>query len=183
MSVLAYVFWHCRRASIAAPAYEAALVRFHKILETHRPPGFVESRVFRLSAAPWLAPDLAAYEDWYLVQDFAALDALNTAAVSAPRKADHDQAAAYAGQGAAGLYRLKAGADFGGGEHWACWHAKADGQSYDAYYANLADVTRSPHTALWGRQMVLGPTPEFCLRTQQRWDMAASHTLAVERLI
>jgi hypothetical protein len=36
---------------------------------------------------------------------------------------------------------------------------------YDDFYKLLAPVTARPGAALWGRQMTLGPTPEFCLHS------------------
>src|SRR5207253_6612299 len=45
------------------------------------------------------------YEDWYFVDDFTALGALNEAAVTVARKDPHDTVAKLAGGGAGGVYR------------------------------------------------------------------------------
>src|SRR3954469_18561645 len=107
--MLAYVFWHVPGASVDREKYERLLIDFHKTLAAHAPAGFHTSPVFRIENAPWIGAGAAAYEDWYIVENSAALDALNDAAVSGPRKAPHDLVASFAASGAAGLYRLKSG--------------------------------------------------------------------------
>ena len=47
----------------------------------------------------------------------------------------------------------------------ATWFAKPAGLGYAALYTMLEPLVRAEGAALWGRQMVLGPTPEFCLHT------------------
>jgi hypothetical protein len=162
--MLAYVFWHWRRPDIPAATYEALQRRFHAALGASPPPGFLGSRSLALTGAPWAAAGGEAYEDWYLVEGSAALDPLNVAAVSASRQAPHDAAAAAAGGGTAGLYLLRSGSA-GEVPRTATWFAKPAGLSYPALYALLEPLVRAEDGALWGRQMVLGPTPEFCLHT------------------
>jgi hypothetical protein len=150
--VLAYVFWH-RPAPEAADGYEQRLVAFHEALRAHPPSGFRSSRAFRLDAAPWLPGDGAPYEDWYLVDSWAALGELNVAAVSGARSAPHDAVARQAREGIAGVY-----APVGGGEPSAgavAWLAKPPGLSYAAFHAELAERTA------WQRQMTLGPAAEY----------------------
>src|SRR4051794_21768971 len=103
--MLAYVFWHRG----AGAAYRPALTAFHAALAAAPPAGFARSYAFRLDVAPWLAGDGDAYEDWYLVDDWAALGTLNDAAVSASRRAPHDAVARLAAAGAGGVYRCIAG--------------------------------------------------------------------------
>jgi hypothetical protein len=163
--MLAYVFWHWRRPDVPAADYERLQRSFHAALAQSPPPGFVGSHSAAITGAPWAAAGGAAYEDWYLVDGSADLDPLNDAAISAPRRGPHDAAAAVAAGGAAGLYRLRAGeppADPGA----AAWFAKPAGMSYAALYEALEALARSTPAALWGRQMVLGPTPEFCLQSE-----------------
>lgn len=163
-AVLAYVFWHWPRADAAAGVYEALQRPFHEALRSAPPPGFLGSRVLALAGASWAAEGREAYEDWYLVEGSAALDPLNEAAVSAPRRAAHDAAAAAAAGGTAGLYRLRLG-EPGEVPHAAAWFAKPPGMSYSALFATLEPLVRSEGAALWARQMTLGPTPEFCLQS------------------
>lgn len=162
--MLAYVFWHWRRTDVAAAPYEALQRRFHAALAAAPPPGFLRSRSLALTGAPWAADGHEAYEDWYLVEGSAGLDPLNVAAVSASRQAPHDAAAAAADGGTAGLYLLRSGSA-GEVPRTATWFAKPAGMSYADLYALLEPLVRAESAALWGRQMVLGPTPEFCLHT------------------
>lgn len=155
---LAYVFWHWSDAPAAA--YGEGLVAFHRALAKHPPAGFRSSRSFAIAGAPWI-PRGAGFEDWYLVDDFAALGALNEAAVSGARREPHDRAAAMARGGTAGVYALKAGEP--GEVATAFWFDKPRGATYEAFLALLAPLTRE-EGALWQRQMVLGAAPEFCLR-------------------
>ena len=82
--------------------------------------------------------------DWYLAADWAALGALNEAALAAPRRAQHDAAAAVSAAGWGGVYRLLDGAA-------------------EPPAAVRWTPTREDADAVWQRQMVLGPAPEFCL--------------------
>jgi len=147
--VLAYVFWHRRDARVAVAEYEARLDAFHAAIG-------VPSAWFAVRGLPWI-PGGAGYEDWYLVEDFAALGEVNERAVSGPRQAPHDAAAAAAAWGIAGLYRIKRGEPRLDGIHHAAWRTKPAGLAYADFEAAL------PGRAVWQRQMTLGPTPEYVL--------------------
>jgi hypothetical protein len=164
--MLAYVFWHWRRPEVTAAAYEALQRRFHAALQAAPPPGFTGSRSVAIAGAPWAAGSGEAYEDWYLLDGSAGLDPLNAAAVSASRQGPHDSAAAAAEGGTAGLYLLRLGA-VGDPPGIAAWFAKPAGMSYAALFVTLGPVVHTEGAALWGRQMTLGPTPEFCLHTRR----------------
>jgi hypothetical protein len=163
--VLAYVFWHWKQAAVARDAYERVIGQFHAALEDAPPPGFRRSWVWRVDGASWI-PGGAGYEDWYLTDGSAALDPLNEAAVTAGRQAAHDHAARLVGGGAAGLYRLRAGDPL---PDAACgiWFAKPAGMSYPALLAAVPAMLAGRRFALWGRQMVLGIAPEFCLHASE----------------
>ncbi len=150
---LAYVFWHWTGAP--ARGYEADLKRFHGQLAGLGVPGLAASASYRIESAPWTGPG-RAYEDWYLVGGSADLDLLNEAAVSPPIRAAHDGPAHLASGGAGGLYRLQTG-ELDLDAEIATWIAKPAGMGYEAFYAGLP-----PLSALFRRQMVLGPTTEFC---------------------
>ena len=47
----------------------------------------------------------------------------------------------------------------------AAWFSKPDGMGYDQLFAAVEPLLRSSAGVLWCRQMVLGPTPEFCLQS------------------
>jgi hypothetical protein len=152
--VLAYVFWHAPGPEVGAAAYESALAGFHEVLRDDPPEGFVRSAALRVAGAPWLREG-TGYEDWYLVEDFAALGDLNEAAVSGRRRTPHDAVAIHVGGGTGGIYSLWAGApDPPSGP--TTWCAKAPGTTYDALGSSLTGTT-------WLRQLVLGPAPELCL--------------------
>ena len=162
--MLAYVFWHWRRPDVAASAYERAQAAFHAALREAPPVGFAASASAAVTGAPWANAGGEAYEDWYLLRDSAALDPLNEAAVTAGRRAAHDAAAAAAAGGTAGLYALRLGTALAR-PMAAAWFAKPTGATYDDVWQAAEPVVRAGQGALWMRRMVLGPSPEFCLRS------------------
>ncbi|AUX39677.1 hypothetical protein SOCE26_010720 [Sorangium cellulosum] len=176
--MLVYVFWHWRQPQTAAEDYERRQRAFHAALAAAPPPGFLRSFSVALSGAPWAASGGEAYEDWYLVQDFGALGALNEAAVSASRSAPHDAAAAVASGGAGGLYRLRGGSALHA-PGVAHWFGKPDGMSYGELFALLTPVVDRANAALWMRQMVLGPGREFCLHASTPVSLPASFSALV----
>jgi hypothetical protein len=159
--LLAYVFWHWKRPEVTARDYEDRQRGFHAALGASPSPGFIESFSLAVSNAPWTAGS-EAYEDWYLVQDFAALGLLNEAAVSGGRARPHDAAASVAAGGTAGIYGLKS-ATPRRRPQYAHWFTKPEGMPYGELFAQLAPVVDRVQGALWMRQMVLGPAREFCL--------------------
>ncbi len=153
--MLAYVFWHWPAAAVDPARYAEALAAFHRSLAAAAPPGMRGSRVFEIEGAPWV-PAGRAYEDWYLVDDFAALGALNDAAVSGARREPHDGAARLTGGGQGGVYRLLTSLREPALPR-TTWCAKPAAEPYPAYLARL------PDGEVWQRQLVLGPAPEFCV--------------------
>jgi hypothetical protein len=178
--VLAYVFWHRPRPHVAPAHYEASLTAFHTALRAHAPEGLRGSLAFGLDAAPWLDGPDPAYEDWYLVDDWAAVGRLNEAAVHGPRRTPHHTVAAEAGAGIAGLYRRMVGAPDPGGAH-ATWFAKPDGMTYDELGTELDARLAGRDASLWQRQMTLGPTPELCLLSDAPVDLGAWRATAIAR--
>jgi hypothetical protein len=175
--VLAYVFWHRPAAVVDANAYEAALAAFHITLAANPPAGFVDSAALRTDTAPWLPGDGPAYEDWYAVEGWEALGELNAGAVTGPRAAPHDAVAFEAGAGAGAVYRLLAGE--GLSARAAAWLPKPDGEPRDAFHAALA----ATGGAVWMRQMVLGPAPEYVVRSDEPvrlpWELTRAELVAV----
>lgn len=160
--MLAYLFWHWPQPGVDSETYVEHLVGFHRTLNEHKPVGFQGSRVFRFHGANWLETKGEAFEDWYLVDDSAALDRINEAAVTGPCEAPHNFVAREAAGGTAGLYRLRRGEIVDDVRH-ALWLAKPDRMSYADFYATLDLVIAG--AALWGRQMTLGPTSEFVIHS------------------
>jgi hypothetical protein len=161
-SPLAYVFWHAPASAVDVEAYEADLLAFHASLAADRPAGFVRSETSGLGRASWLDAE-DSYEDWYLVSDWAAVGELNHAAVAAAHLASHDRVAHQAGSGAGAIYGLHAGSE-NAGSRVRTWFAKPEGWSYGRLYDALG-ATLDDGASLWRRQLVLGPAPEFCLRS------------------
>lgn len=173
--MLAYLFWHRPQPGTGAEEYEEALRGFHRSLAHQRPVGLSASSSFRVAELPWLpAPGpegtapIGGYEDWYLLEDFAALGILNEAAVGRGHRTAHDHAARRFGSGTAGLFALEEG-DAGslGGARVAIWVARPPGSAAPALGELLSDGTTPGTASLWRRQLVLGPAPEFCLLAQE----------------
>jgi hypothetical protein len=192
--VLAYVFWHRPREGTAADAYERAQLAFHRSLARERPVGMRCSASFKLDEAPWAAhradagaldpdaldsealdPGQPGYEDWYLLDDFAALGVLNEAAVGHGHRSTHDEAARRFGGGAGGLYALVEGCRSDTGElatplgeaNVAIWVARPAGAPRRELGELLGDGMDPCHASLWRRQLVLGPASEFCLLVKE----------------
>ena len=171
--MLAYVFWHWPQPGVDMERYVEHLVGFHRTLAATKPVGFQGSRVFRLHSASWLETRGEAFEDWYLVDDSAALDRINEAAVTGPCEAPHNLVAREAAGGTAGLYRLRSGKIFDD-VRYALWLSKPDGMSYADFYSKLDPVIAG--AALWGRQMTLGPTTEFVIHSTKPLQLPESLT-------
>ena len=84
--MLAYVFWHVPSPACVAD-YEARLRDVPRRAARGRArPGWGRRATVALGAVPWLG-GAAGYEDWYLVEDFAALGTAQRAPPSpAPRR-------------------------------------------------------------------------------------------------
>ncbi|HEX3275826.1 MAG TPA: hypothetical protein VHR43_13275 [Gemmatimonadales bacterium] len=172
--MLAYVFWHWPRPDVAADEYESAQRRFHAALAAVPPPGFRRSWSVAISGAPWTGAG-AAYEDWYLLDSAAALDPLNTAAVTASRQGPHDAAAALAAGGTAGLYAARLGTPVEP-PRVATWFGRPPGMSYPDLFAALAPLVGAEAGVMWLRQMVLGPSPECCLHSARPFRLPSPFT-------
>lgn len=153
--MLAYLFWHWPAPHVDVDRYADAVVAFHGALAAAPTPGLQGSRVFAVDGAPWVVGEYT-FEDWYFVDDFAALGVLNEAAISGTRREPHDAAARLAAGGAGGVYRRLAAGTLEPIDR-ATWLSKPPGMSYPDLLARL------PPGEVWQRQMVLGPAPEFCL--------------------
>ena len=175
--MLAYVFWHWPQPQIETGSYVDHLVEFHRTLAANKPDGFRESVVFRILNATWLKTDGEVYEEWYLLDDSAAMDRLDEAAVTGVCEKPHNRVAREAADGTGGLYRLRAGAEDLAHARHAVWLSKPNGVSYKDFYASLESLTSQPGVALWQRQMTLGPTTEFCIHSPTQIQAADSHGL------
>lgn len=134
---------------------------------------------FRVAELPWLAQQAGdgvpgvGYEDWYLLEDFAALGVLNEAAVGRGHRTSHDQVARRSGGGAGGLYGLIEGDTHSeartlASASLATWVARPPGGGKPALGEMLGDGVDAGDATLWRRHLVLGPAPEFCLLARER---------------
>lgn len=161
--MLAYVFAHRAAEGVEVDAYEVSLRRFHAALAAASPSGFITSATFRIDGE---------FTDWYLVEGSAALDVLNTAAVSGGRAPVHDAAARMAADGAGKLLSLASGEPTMG-PGFEIRFAKPLGMTYVDLYSRLQPWTSLPGVSLWRRMMVLGPPPEFSIVTPSELELPA----------
>jgi hypothetical protein len=165
--MLAYLFWHEPRPEVQEDRYVSLLERFHEVLAASPPPGFRRSWSVRLQDAPWEGGTPGLFEDWYLVDDWATLGALNDAAVRPPREEAHDAIAHLATNGRGGLYKLHHGT-LDGPAPWAGWMTKPQGARYEEFEPELREAAGSGgHAAVLRRQMVLGPAPEYVILAER----------------
>jgi hypothetical protein len=160
--MLAYVFWHWRYPYVDKAVYQQRLIDFHETLRTQKPSGFQYSTVFQIEHVPWAGGDAEVHEEWYVVDNSAALDPLNEAAITGPCEQPHHQIARYAAGGTGGLYQLRAGEPDLSATRVALWFAKPPGITYENLHNMLQSEIQQVAGGLWGRQMTLGPAPEFC---------------------
>ncbi|HEV3322942.1 MAG TPA: hypothetical protein VG147_12245 [Solirubrobacteraceae bacterium] len=166
--MLAYLLWHRPADGVERESYEHACERFHRSLHHSPPAGFRGSAVMRIAECPWLScaqdsTSAVAYEDWYLLDDFAALGVLNEAAVAHGHRSAHEGIARRFGSGAGGLYGLMEGhADLAYAPH-AVWVSRPPGEPRGELAQLLADGIDPAHASLWRRALVFGPAPEYCL--------------------
>jgi hypothetical protein len=159
--LLAYVYFHRAGSAVETVPYEAALRRFHASLASEPPAGFISSATYRIGNG---------YADWYLVNNSAALDPLNEAAVDRARSAPHDAVAHMSADGAGKLMTLRSGkARVEPG--FEIRFSKPGGVGYSELYERLKPWTGLAGVSLWRRMMVLGPAPEFCLVTPSELDL------------
>ena len=177
--MLAYVFWHRPRLAVERLAYEQSQIAFHRSLAHTRPVGLWGTAAFRAAQLPWPAPAGPGYEDWYVLEDFAALGVLNEAAVGRGHRSAHDGVARRFGAGAGGLYALIEGDHLRlqqpgpalAGAPVAVWAGREPGTPMPAggrlIGELLGDGADPARVSLWRRQLVLGPAPEYCLLCEE----------------
>ena len=142
------------------------MMKFQNALSKSALAGFRGSVVSRIDNATWLPLGSESYEEWYLVDGSDILDPLNEVAVSNSRKEPHDDAAHMATDMRAGLYKLRLGEESSVDGRCITWLSKPKGTDYEQFYDQISKVMTNSESSLWRRQMVLGPTSEFCVITK-----------------
>lgn len=165
--MLAYVFWHWRVPQVDASAYEERQIDFQRALAAHKPEGFYYSRIVKMEQAPWVGRKAETYEDWYIVENSAALDVLDHGAVNGPRKNPHDQVAQWAEGGTGGLYRYQFGEAHLPSVNTASWFSKPAGMNYETLFGIVQPIVEQAAGTLWVRQMTMGPATEFCFHSSK----------------
>ncbi len=171
---LHYIFWHWPRSGVDLGVYAGKLVRFQEELENYLGGDLQgETAAYRSAAPPWAPAEATVFSDWYSLADGSKLDKLNEGALGGPDvKAAHAEVASLYGGGAGSLYDFKRGAAFDPAlVTYTHWFAKPTGMSYDDFYLLLEPITTQPNTTLLRRRMVLGPSPEFCLASDQSFNL------------
>lgn len=179
--MIAYVFWHWKKADVGAADYEERQRRFHAALAASPPEGFSRSFSVVFAGAPWAGNGGKAYEDWYLVEDFKALGELNGGAVSGSRAGPHDAAASAARDGTGGLYMVREG-ELLPGPQWASWFGKPAGMRYEELFGLLAPIVKAAAGVLWMRQLTLGPAREFCIHSAHPIELPSPFETLAMRL-
>ena len=166
--MLAYLFWHRPREGADAERYREAQLAFHRSLARNPPAGLRGSAIYLIPSVPWAehGQPRASYEDWYLLDDFAAMGVLGEAAVGRGHRTAHDSAASGFGSGAGGLYGLLEGeatAQCLRSATVAAWVGREPGSAKGRAAELLGDGMDPGSASLWRRQFVLGPAAEFCV--------------------
>lgn len=174
--MLAWVFWHTRRPDADAKEYGTTLEELHSSLGRLKLEGHLGTRALQYSAVPWLSSSTEVHEDWYYLKSSAALDALDASIADEPLRSVHLRIVRQAESGIGGLYRLRSGTPMDAPVRCS-WLAKPRHLSYDDFIA-----TAGRSGTVWSRQMVLGPTPEFCVESNTPVASEASPFVILELL-
>lgn len=169
--MLAYVFWHRPETGVDPEAYERSLAAFHRSLAEDPPPGFRRSVWHRVGPLPWLWSG-PAFEDWYLVDGWPEIGALESGAVSGSRRAPHDGVASAAVDGAGAIYGLVTGAEDALDAGRRAWFGRPAGMTY-AQLDEMLVAAVPEGSAVWRRRLVLGPAPEHCVAGASPGDLPA----------
>jgi len=172
--LFAYVFWHWPRPEISRDSYETKLTAFLHALSSEEPAGLVEALSFRVEALPWFPQRGNLYEDWYIVDNFAAIATLNETAIGGGARGPHDSIAKDYMKGAGAIFKSIKGDIRVRDARLAIWIEKGIGQPYQSYYDEVAKSVGDRKADLWRRQMVLGPSPQFCIHSEEVLEIPAS---------
>ena len=162
--MIALVFWNSCREPAAAGAYRHALVEFHRSLNALKPAGFRYSATFETGSLPWFRSALPVYEDWYVLRDFAAIDALDRAVLDEAALSSHRFLMKNTGAALGTIVGLNAGPirihEFAA----AHWLSRPGGVSMGDVVADATRAAPGARCSVWTRALGLGPC-EHCILT------------------
>jgi len=173
-AVIAIVFWSARNSNCSEGQYQAALSGFHLELNRDKPAGFRRSVSFRVeSDLPWISANTHVFEDWYLVSNFSAIDALDLAISDTRRFPSHVALMKYTGRACGSIVGLDKGTAIVERNHFAYWFARPRGVSADDVAELAARKTTSRAISAWTRALALGPMGS-CLLVDQAISLPAA---------
>jgi len=159
--MLAYVYWHAKPDNVTTVDYETRLLDFNNALANVKIPGLLGSTSYAIGETPWLGEP--GYEDWTWLEGSWALDSLNERAVSGSMEQPHHAIAQMTKHGGIGaLYYLVAEEHKLPANSKVFWLSRPRGINWREFMPAITQSANSK-VAVWRRQMVLGPAPEFAL--------------------
>jgi hypothetical protein len=173
---LTYFFWHTPRAGVEESVYTARLARFQEELEALERGNsglMADPGCYRLDDVPWMNAGRPVYVDAYPLPGFAAMELLNSAAVTGVMAGPHADVASLFGSGAGSLYEMRFGILDPAVVAHGYWFSKPGGMTYPEINAIL-EPFGVDGGAVFRRVMVLGPAPEFCVLSPQPVALPAS---------
>jgi hypothetical protein len=163
--MLAIVFWNARRVQCDSAAYQQSLIDFHQSLTDKKINGFRYSATFRISGVPWFEPATEVFEDWYVMKNFAGMDALDQAVVEEPCQAPHMALMQTLSGAVGGAYGLINGVGRMSGMAHAQWFSKPRDVSDEDIETLVQTQNPGARHSFWARGMAMGPMGNVLLST------------------